>query len=170
MDGLGNFYLSSVATNLLYKVPATELQRARDGTKNTKVFARDDDEYALENGSLIGVDGVGDSNAEKTFPCAGDLTVDGVADGVAATRAWVLGVETGRRCLDRSRVYAVNLSSGVTDTYIFEKGVNAQKLYLIENLEGKDLLVVAGHDSNKLYLFDVSGSEIEYVTEVSNPE
>ncbi|PIR22216.1 MAG: hypothetical protein COV44_09380 [Deltaproteobacteria bacterium CG11_big_fil_rev_8_21_14_0_20_45_16] len=187
LDGLGNLYLSSRSDNKIYAVPPSvwALDREPDGqARNTErrnthtVFggvtpiSGQPTTEAYLNVRKIDVDfDEDDSDADTVtgdakFPRLSDLVVNNQTGASAATRAWVIGLESKDRGYNQSRIYAVDLDSPqILDVEVFNAGDSPQKLLY---LDGSSLVYVSFLNGDRLDIYDVSGDQLDLVGQIEN--
>jgi len=169
-DASDNFYFTCRSNNKLYQIPASAFTANRTaGTNgNTTAFAQDKNGGFMKD---ITFGGQGVDVSVGRHPRLGDIAVNGQGgsdpSGSLATRAWILGLENEKRGSSLSRVYSVNLgTSEVSEIVTYPADVFPQKLIYEPQ---KELLIVAGTNANRLYLYDVSGTNFTLIHEFPNP-
>jgi len=187
LDSLGNLYLSSRSDNRIYSVPPSVWALNREPSGQSRGTARRNTHTVF--GSLTPVSGQPtteaylnvrkidvdfdseDADAETiagdaNFPRLSDLVVNNQTGSLAATRAWVIGLESKDRGYKRSRIYAVDLDNPqILDVEAFNAGDSPQKLLY---LEASSLLFVSFLNGDRLDIYDVSGDQLDLVGQIEN--
>ncbi len=163
-----HFYFTSRSDNRLYSIAGRVFSEARDSSSkgNTTALAQDEDgNLALD----IEFGGPGINPALGTFARLGDVVVNGQGElggNTLANRAWVLGLENNKRGSSKSRAYSVDLvSSSVSDILTFPENTVPQKLIYDPS---EQLLIVAGTNANRLYLYNVAGANFVLIATRDN--